>query len=250
MAPARRLGRPRQPHGLQDVGQGVGGHVARSPDFREGPSSIGLSKLAIRSTRCQSPSSIADDLSCDPDGRSSVVPRPRRNERRVMQSRRLIIQFAAQTGEKQASTEGDQDMTTHKGKCFCGAVEIEVQGEPEGMGYCHCSSCRSWSAAPVNAFTLWKPQNVRVSRGAELIGKYMKTESSHRQYCKRCGGHLMTDHPPLGLVDVYAATIPALKFTPHVHVNYAETVLPMKDGLPKLRDFPAELGGSGVAIPE
>jgi hypothetical protein len=60
----------------------------------------------------------------------------------------------------------------------------------------------------------------------------------------------MTDHPPLGLVDVYAATIPTLDFRPSVHVNYAETVLPMKDGLPKLKDFPAELGGSGEAVPE
>jgi hypothetical protein len=51
-------------------------------------------------------------------------------------------------------------------------------------------------------------------------------------------------------VDVYAATIPTLKFSPGVHVNYAETVLPMKDGLPKLKDFPAELRGSGVAVPE
>jgi hypothetical protein len=24
----------------------------------------------------------------------------------------------------------------------------------------------------------------------------------------------------------------------------------MKDGLPKLKDFPAELGGSGVTVPE
>ena len=93
-------------------------------------------------------------------------------------------------------------MTTHKGKCFCGAVEIEVQGPPEAMGYCHCSSCRGWSAAPVNAFTLWKPQNVRVTKGAEFLGKFLKTETSNRQFCKRCGGHLMTDHPPLGLVDV------------------------------------------------
>src|SRR5262245_9847291 len=92
----------------------------------------------------------------------------------------------------------DCQMTTHKGKCFCGSVEIEVQGAPEGMGYCHCSSCRSWSAAPVNAFTLWKPQNVRVTKGAEYLGKFAKTEMSNRQYCKRCGGHLMTDHPPLG----------------------------------------------------
>ncbi len=60
----------------------------------------------------------------------------------------------------------------------------------------------------------------------------------------------MTDHPPLGLVDVYAATIPSVDFVPGVHVNYSETVLPMKDGLPKLKDFPAELGGSGIAVPE
>ena len=39
----------------------------------------------------------------------------------------------------------------------------------------------------------------------------------------------MTNHPPLGLVDVFAATLPALKFSPGVHVNYAETVLPMRD---------------------
>ena len=141
-------------------------------------------------------------------------------------------------------------MTTSKGSCFCGAVEIEVQGAPEAMGYIHCSSCRSWSAGPVNAFTLWKPENVKVTQGAEFLGHFMKTPTSDRQYCKQCGGHLMTDHPPLGLIDVYAATIPTLVFSPAVHVNYAETVLPMKDGLPKLKDFPADLGGSGEIMSE
>jgi hypothetical protein len=60
----------------------------------------------------------------------------------------------------------------------------------------------------------------------------------------------MSDHPSLGLVDVFAATLPTLTFVPGVHVNYADTVLPMRDGLPKLKDFPAELGGSGVTIAE
>ncbi|GAB3355714.1 GFA family protein [Lysobacter tyrosinilyticus] len=138
----------------------------------------------------------------------------------------------------------------HTGACFCGAVEVQVTGAPEAMGYCHCASCRSWSAGPVNAFTLWKPENVKVTRGAEHIGHYGKTPMSDRQYCTRCGGHLMTDHPPLGLTDVYAATLPTLEFKPGVHVNYAETVLPMKDGLPKLKDFPSELGGSGLTVPE
>jgi len=141
-------------------------------------------------------------------------------------------------------------MTTHKGSCFCGAVEIEAQGSPEAMGYCHCASCRSWSASPVNAFTLWQPQNVKVTKGQELVATFNKTAASDRQFCRRCGGHLMTNHPSLGLVDVYAATIPTVDFTPGVHVNYAETVLRMRDGLPKLKDFPAEMGGSGVALPE
>lgn len=138
----------------------------------------------------------------------------------------------------------------HAGTCFCGAVEIEVTGAPEAMGYCHCSSCRSWSAGPVNAFTLWKPDSVKVTKGAESIGHFQKTETSARQFCKKCGGHLMTNHPTFGLTDVYAATIPTLAFAPGVHVNYAETVLRMKDGLPKMRDFPAELGGSGETVPE
>ena len=141
-------------------------------------------------------------------------------------------------------------MGTYKGECFCGAIQVEATGEPEGMGYCHCSSCRSWSAGPVNAFTLWKPEAVQVTRGAAHLGMYQKTPVSQRQYCKVCGGHVMTNHPPLGLVDVYAATIPALKFSPGVHVNYAETVLPMRDGLPKLKDFPAEFGGSGETMAE
>jgi hypothetical protein len=129
-------------------------------------------------------------------------------------------------------------------------VEITVTGEPVGMGYCHCASCRSWSAGPVNAFTLWKPDDVKVTRGAEHVGAFHKTTRSDRQWCQRCGGHLMTRHPDWKLVDVYAATLPTLAFKPGVHVNYAQSVLPMKDGLPKLKDFPPELGGTGESMPE
>jgi len=139
---------------------------------------------------------------------------------------------------------------TYEGQCFCGAVKIEVTGESVGAGYCHCASCRSWSAGPVNAFTLWQPEAVKVTQGEEHIGEFHKNERSYRQWCTICGGHLLTNHPQWELVDVYAATIPSYPFTPGVHVNYASTVLPMKDGLPKLKDFPTELGGTGEAVPE
>ena len=35
---------------------------------------------------------------------------------------------------------------TYDGSCFCGAVEFTVTGAPVSMGYCHCNSCRHWSA--------------------------------------------------------------------------------------------------------
>src|SRR6476646_1012384 len=111
----------------------------------------------------------------------------------------------------------------HSGSCFCGAVKVEVTGSPEAMGYCHCTSCRSWSGGPVNAFTLWRPEAVAITAGAEHVATFVKTKFSQRRYCAKGGGHLLANHPRLGLVDVFAATLPSLKFTPGLHVNYAET---------------------------
>jgi hypothetical protein len=141
-------------------------------------------------------------------------------------------------------------VSVYKGNCFCGAVEITVEGEAAAMGYCHCASCRSWSAGPVNAFTLWKAGSVRIEKGQEHVGVFNKSPRSYRKWCTRCGGHLFTDHPEWGLTDVYAATIPSFPFRPGVHVNYEDTVLRMRDGLPKIKDFPKELGGTGQTLPE
>jgi hypothetical protein len=118
------------------------------------------------------------------------------------------------------------------------------------MGYCHCESCRHWSAGPVNAFTLWKPDAVKVTRGADNIGTYNKSPNSYRKWCKNCGGHVFTEHPGMGLTDVYAAVIPELSFQPGVHVHYQETVLHIHDGMPKMKDVPKEMGGSGITLAE
>jgi hypothetical protein len=139
---------------------------------------------------------------------------------------------------------------TYFGNCFCGVVKFTVTGEPVAMGYCHCESCRHWSAGPVNAFSLWSPESVRVTQGAEHIGTYNKTPVSYRKWCKVCGGHLFSEHPTMGLTDVYAAMLPTLAFVPGAHVNYADTVLHVHDGVAKFKDMPKEMGGSGEMLPE
>ena len=61
---------------------------------------------------------------------------------------------------------------------------------------------------------------------------------------------MLTEHPQWGLTDVYAAVINEFPFKAGVHVNYAETVLPIHDGLPKQKDLPKEMGGSGTVVAE
>ena len=146
---------------------------------------------------------------------------------------------------------------SYKGSCFCGDIEFSLAGEPEAMAYCHCGSCRQWSAGLVNAFTLWQPASFKITKGEESIAAFDKavsngdaTGTSNRKWCKNCGGHVCIDHPTMGVVDVPAALIEGLNFTPGFHVHYQETVQHMEDGLPKFKDLPTAAGGSGEELPE
>ena len=137
-----------------------------------------------------------------------------------------------------------------KGQCFCGAVEFEVSGTPTVMGYCHCDDCSSWAAAPINAFSLWPRDSVKVTKGDENITSFSKTGTAHRKSCMTCGGNLFNDLPSIELTGVYPSVVPDLKHEPTMHVCYKEKTISIKDGLPKFSDFPTEFGGSGETLPE
>ena len=91
---------------------------------------------------------------------------------------------------------------------------------------------------------------MRVTKGVDLLGRFNKTGMSDRRHCTRCGGHVLTAHPGMGLTDVRPPVLLGVAFRPTVHLNYAEAVLPVRDGLTKLRDFPTHAGGLGETVPE
>ena len=78
---------------------------------------------------------------------------------------------------------------------------------------------------------------------ASSFGSSKRREMKDRRYCTKCGGHITVEHPTLGLIDVRIGALPNFPFKPRVHLNYEETVLPIKADLPKLKDFPAAIGG-------
>jgi hypothetical protein len=61
---------------------------------------------------------------------------------------------------------------------------------------------------------------------------------------------IFTEHPGLDLTDVYAAVMADFPYEACVHVHYPESVLPVKDGLLKMRDLLQEKGSSGVSVVE
>jgi hypothetical protein len=56
--------------------------------------------------------------------------------------------------------------------------------------------------------------------------------------------------PVDAMVTKRAAVVPRIAFKPVIHLHYAETLSPMKEWLPKFRDFPIEAKGSGELVPE
>ena len=126
----------------------------------------------------------------------------------------------------------------YKASCFCGSVEIETSGTPAMMGYCHCKDCASWSASPITAATLWPQESVKVVKGEDHISTFNKTEHTYRKFCRKCGGHLMANHPEIALVDVYATVLKDFTFEPTLHVHYETKTVSVKDGLPKFKGSP------------
>ena len=143
----------------------------------------------------------------------------------------------------------------HTGHCFCQSVQFTLKDQPEIMAYCHCNSCRQWSASPVSGFTLWQSDKLKIIKGKENIKSFTdnplsndKKIISERAWCNKCGGHLYTKHPTMNLIDVPSAVIKDFIFRPGFHVHYQETVHPMQDELPKFKDLPSEAGGTGELL--
>ena len=76
-----------------------------------------------------------------------------------------------------------------EGGCLCGAVRFVAAGQPKGVAWCHCESCRKHSGAPVSVFVAYERTAYTVTRGE--ITKFESTPGkTERGFCARCGSTL------------------------------------------------------------
>lgn len=94
----------------------------------------------------------------------------------------------------------------HEGGCLCGAVRYRLDAAPFDAGYCHCTSCRRASGAPVLAFATVPLDAFVLTKGEPA--KRRSSEKAERWFCRDCGTQLAihADYQP----DTIDVTIPSL----------------------------------------
>jgi len=76
-----------------------------------------------------------------------------------------------------------------EGRCLCGAVRFIATGQPKGVYWCHCQSCRRHTGAPASVFVAFDRAAYRVTQGE--ITKFDSTPGrTTRGFCGRCGSTL------------------------------------------------------------
>ena len=144
------------------------------------------------------------------------------------------------------------DASARQGTCFCGAVRVEVRGEPVAVSICHCVNCRKLSGAPFSAQALFDGAKVSVhraspsgladasemddDRGPDVTG-FQSSARVERFRCAACSSPVYatlakgkTCVVPLAILDAHP-TLRRLKPTHHMY--YARRVLDAADDLPK-----------------
>jgi hypothetical protein len=125
-------------------------------------------------------------------------------------------------------------MTT-TGRCLCGAIHYEYEGEPLDAVHCHCDSCRRQTSSPVATFVMVPKTALRFTRGQPK--EFTSSPGVRRSFCGECGSPIAyrTERRP-DVVDLFAGTLayPA-SVAPSCHL-YVEGQLPwfeVLDDLPR-----------------
>ena len=85
-----------------------------------------------------------------------------------------------------ASPRGDEAVA----RCHCGAVEMVATLPSRFCAHCYCQSCRVTHASGVVTWIGFKRDQVRFTRGEDLVNNYQSSSGVHRKFCKRCGTRL------------------------------------------------------------
>lgn len=78
-------------------------------------------------------------------------------------------------------------MTSRTASCTCGQLSIEVQGEPRGVGVCHCLACQRRTGSVFAALAGFAPPYTVTGRATEYVRTGDQGARFRFRFCPVCG---------------------------------------------------------------
>jgi hypothetical protein len=129
--------------------------------------------------------------------------------------------------------------------CRCGAIAVDLDGEPVAQFYCHCDDCQAVHGAAYVPVALFRADAVKVARGNPTEWKLKVTP---RITCPECGTRIFAEPPGFPMRGVTAYLLPPGIFEPTFHLQCQFALIPVKDDLPHYKSAPASFGGSDEKV--
>ncbi len=84
------------------------------------------------------------------------------------------------------------------GRCYCGEISYQAEGEPLMRAQCHCRECQYISGGMPNVIMGFAADGFAYTSGQVKVHKREHAETpAHREFCPSCGTHILTR--PAGL---------------------------------------------------
>ncbi len=82
------------------------------------------------------------------------------------------------------------------GRCYCGGLRYEIEGQPVFKGQCHCRECQFFSGGGPNIFMGVPTSALRYVEGEPKGFTRDDLEGpATREFCATCGTHILTRTP-------------------------------------------------------
>jgi hypothetical protein len=129
------------------------------------------------------------------------------------------------------------------GRCLCGAIRYELEGELAPLVNCHCQHCRRAHGAAF-ATVSWVPRSsVRFISGEGDVQKYTRG-GGFRCFCQRCGTRIFNGLTTgVGFISLVVATLddePDQGPVMHINLESKAPWYKVTDGLPQHQALPPE----------
>ena len=136
-------------------------------------------------------------------------------------------------------------MSAIQATCNCGAVRLEISGQPVAQFFCHCDDCQTVHGAAYVPIVMFPADTVKIVAGAPST---WALKHNPRAACGTCGTRLYAEPPGYGVRGVVASLLPKGVFKPTFHCQCQHAVRPVQDDLPHFKGYPAAFGGSDETV--